>query len=102
MNKSDLFALCLGFCSEKLEKVVRYSVSLVLSTEYLSWSNTLSNLFWLIEQLLLRCVGLFFVYQDRFTLCYFKLRYSSPVKKFNQQLELSCSNYKLYCGSSEY
>lgn len=102
MSKSDLFALYLVFCSEKLEKVVRYSVFLVLSTEYLSWSNTFSNVFWLIEQIQLRSVGLFFGYQDRFILCYFKVRYSSPMKKFNWQLELSFSDYYLYYGSSEY
>lgn len=95
MSKPDLFALCLVFCSEKLENVGRYSVFLVLSTEYLSRSNTLSNLFWLIEQLLLRSVGLLFVYQDRFTLPYFELRHSSPMNKFNWQLELRFSNYKL-------
>lgn len=71
MSKSDLLALCLVLCSKKLEKIVRYSVFVLLSTEYLSWSNTFSNLFWLIEQLLLRTVGLFFVYQDRFALSFY-------------------------------
>lgn len=70
MSKSDLLALCLVLCSEKVEKIVRYSVFVVLSTEYLSWSNTFSNVFWLIKQLLLRSVGLFFVYQDRFSLLF--------------------------------